>query len=494
MSAQNDCLAKVAKVINTNTNTNTNTNNLLAFQLVLKFYSKNNKNQNNKLDLRLIMLLRQVCSTFNKLVLNYISTLNICCYFDHNCSETLRKSIRMMPNLTCLNLTLFDNSNRYGIYDDYGDYGDYYIIVTEPNLALFFQSILSDLQRLNLTSLGIRYDSSGDVNASLLAPSLAELTTLTSLSLETPLAHQLVPSLTRLTNLTSLKFEFNNNETPNTPLLESFLAKIVPSLAQNLCSLPNLLNLDLGCSRLEDSDIVLLAHSLDYQPNLISINLEHNHITNAGLKLLAPSIGKMANLSSVKLRSNKISFSDSESFLSSLGKLTKLTELDLGYNFINGYGVSVLLPILTILTDLTFLDLESCYIRSIDTIRDSLEQSFAKLTNLKCLSLSNNNNEAIVPIIVNLTNLTNLNLSKNRLGPDEISLLAPSLMRMTSMTSLNLNCNQIEGLAGAQSLIPILRGMKHLKFLKIDGYNLRTEGKALLVDIFRTMPELRYQF
>ena len=465
MSAQNDCLAEVAKA------TNTNTNNLLAFQFVIKFYSKNNNNKNNKLDHNIIMRLRQVCSTFNKLVLNYISTLNICCSFEPSCSKTLRKSIRMMPNLTCLNLTLFDNSNRYGIYDDYGD-----------------------LQGLNLTSLGIRYDSNEKVNASLLAPSLAELTKLTSLSLETPLAHQLVPSLANLTNLTSLKFEFNNNETPNTPFSASLLEKIVPSLAQNLCSLPNLLNLDLGCSRLEDSNIVLLAHSLDYQPNLISINLEHNHITNAGLKLLAPSIGKMANLSSVKLRSNKISFSDSESFLSSLRKLTKLTELDLGYNFINGYGVSALLPILTILTDLTFLDLESCYIRSIDTIRDSLEQSFAKLTNLKCLSLSNNNNEAIVPIIVNLTNLTNLNLSKNRLGPDEISLLAPSLMRMTSMTSLNLNCNQIEGLAGAQSLIPILRGMKHLKFLKIDGYNLRTEGKALLVDIFRTMPELRYQF
>jgi Ran GTPase-activating protein (RanGAP) involved in mRNA processing and transport len=482
MSAQNDCLAKAAKT------TSTNTNNLLAFQLVLKLCSKNNKNQNNKLDISLIMLLRQVCSTFNKLVLNYISTLNICCSFEPSCWETLAKFIRMIPNLTCLNLMLFDMSHGYGFYDD-----DYYI-VTEPNLALFFQSILSDSQGLKLTSLGIKYDSNEKVNASLLAPSLAELTKLTSLSLETPLAHQLVPSLANLTNLTSLKFEFNNNETPNTPFSASLLEKIVPSLAQNLCSLPNLLNLDLGCSRLEDSNIVLLAHSLDYQPNLISINLEHNHITNAGLKLLAPSIGKMANLSSVKLRSNKISFSDSESFLSSLGKLTKLTELDLGYNFINGYGVSALLPILTILTDLTFLDLESCYIRSIDTIRDSLEQSFAKLTNLKCLSLSNNNNEAIVPIIVNLTNLTNLNLSKNRLGPDEISLLAPSLMRMTSMTSLNLKCNQIEGLAGAQSLIPILRGMKHLKFLKIDGYNLRTEGKALLVDIFRTMPELRYQF
>jgi hypothetical protein len=62
------------------------------------------------------------------------------------------------------------------------------------------------------------------------------------------------------------------------------------------------------------------------------------------------------------------------------------------------------------------------------------------------------------------------------------------------MTSLNLEWNELEGLAGAQSLIPILRGMKHLKFLKIDGYELGTEGKALLIDIFRNMPELKYEF
>jgi hypothetical protein len=36
--------------------------------------------------------------------------------------------------------------------------------------------------------------------------------------------------------------------------------------------------------------------------------------------------------------------------------------------------------------------------------------------------------------------------------------------------------------------------MKHLKFLKIDGYELGTEGKALLIDIFRNMPELKYEF
>ena len=205
-----------------------NTEYSLAFQLVIQSYCKYNSNKNSN-----IMRLRLVCSTFDKLVLNFISTLNISCSFDKNCSETLRKSIRMMPNLTCLNLILFDNSHGYGIYDDYGDYGDYYIIVTEPNLALFFQSILSDLSRLKLTSLGIRYDSNGEVNASLLAPSLSELTkftSLTSLSLVTPLAVKLVPTIAGLTDLTSLKFEFNNIETPNTPFSAPLLAKMILQL------------------------------------------------------------------------------------------------------------------------------------------------------------------------------------------------------------------------------------------------------------------------
>jgi Ran GTPase-activating protein (RanGAP) involved in mRNA processing and transport len=126
--------------------------------------------------------------------------------------------------------------------------------------------------------------------------------------------------------------------------------------------------------------------------------------------------------------------------------------------------------------------------------RIKLERLFNKLPNLKCLSLANNKLKLGIPSLAKLTNLMSLDLSNNDLGSDEILLLAPSLMRMTSMTSLNLECNPIEGLAGAQSLIPILRGMKHLKFLKIDGFHLGEQGEELLVDIFRTMPGLKYEF
>jgi len=119
------------------------------------------------------MWLRIVCSTFNKMILYYISTLNICSTFDTNCWQSIRKRIRMIPNLTCLNLILFD---------------DHFI---KPNLSLFFQSILSDL--LKLTSLGIKYNSNGNVNANLLTSDIANLTNLTSLSIETPVTHQFVP-------------------------------------------------------------------------------------------------------------------------------------------------------------------------------------------------------------------------------------------------------------------------------------------------------------
>ena len=463
-----------------------------AFQLVIKSYCKyNNQNSN-------IMRLRLVCSTFNKLVLNYISRLDICCSYDHNCSESLTKLIRMMPNLTCLNLMLFDNSHGYSFYDDYGDYEDYYIIVTEPNLALFFQSILSDLLRLKLTSLGIRYDSNGKVNTSLLAPSLGELTkliSLTSLSLGTPLADQLVPSLANLTNLTSLKFEFNNIETPKTEYSAPLLEKMIPSFAQTLCKLSNLTDLDLGHNRLEDSEIALLGPSLEILTKLTSINLEAYHITDTGLKLLAPVIIQMPELTSVNFRSNKISFYDSVSFLSSLNKLTKLIDLNLGYNNINEYGFYVLMPILIKLTNLTSFGLDGFYVHVSSDIRSHiLEHNFDKLTNLKNLSLEYNNIKVFGPSLAKLTNLTNLNLSNNHLGSDEISLLAPSLIRMTSMTSLDLESNPIRGLAGAQSLISILRGMEHLKFFKIDGYHLGAEGKELLLDVFRKMPELRYEF
>jgi Leucine-rich repeat (LRR) protein len=481
MSAQNDFLA------------------FKAFQLIIKFYSKNsnsisssNSNNNN------IMLLRLVCKTFNvfvnDFVLNNISTLNISCSFDPSCWETLRKRIRMMPNLTCLNLIRYNMYRWYDFYKDDYYKDDYDIIVTEPNLALFVQSTLSDLSTLKLTSLGIMYGSD-EGNASLLAPNIAELTkftSLTSLSLETPLALQLVPSVAGLTDLIFLKFEFNNIETPTTAYSAQVLEEMIRPLAQTLCSLSNLTDLDLGNNRLEDSHIRLLASSLERLTDITSINLEANHIKDHGMELLAGSIYKMPNLTSVNFGCNNIRFSYLDSFLSSLDKL-KLTDLNLSHNFIND-GVYVFLASLAKQTHLISLNIEGCYFRSSETARDQLEQTFAKLTNLRCLNLSSNNFEVFAGSLVNLTNLTKLDLINNCLGSDEISLLAPSLMRMTSMTYLNLKLNQIRGLAGAQSLIPILRGMKHLKFLKIDWYELGKEGKALLLDFVKEMPKLNCDF
>jgi hypothetical protein len=61
------------------------------------------------------------------------------------------------------------------------------------------------------------------------------------------------------------------------------------------------------------------------------------------------------------------------------------------------------------------------------------------------------------------------------------------------MTSLTIESNELRDLPGIQSLIEIFTKMKHLHFLKIDGFYLEGEGKELLLDVFRTMPELRYE-
>jgi Leucine-rich repeat (LRR) protein len=466
-----------------------------AFQLVLKFYSKNNNNQNNNN----LMRLRLVCSTFNNLVLNNILRLNIRCSYERDCCKTLRRSIRMMPNLTCINLEIYNN---HEMRDEYG----YFIKVTESNLTEFLYSIVNNLPKL--TSLGIRYGSNSveDVNTELLANSIATLTALkslyldvpangivklttlksTSLKVPAPQAYKLVPILDKLSYLKSLKIQCES---------------IIPLLAQTLANTNmNLTKLDLSHNKIGDSEIALLVPGLTKQTDLVSLILANNLITDAGMELLGPIICQMTKLTSINIKCNKISsLFTMASFVFSLNKhkLQNLTGINLGSNCVssNGYYIS-LLGTIAERTNLTSLGLDGCCFVSMRKCygRKKLERVFNKLPNLKCLSLANNKLKLGVPSLAKLTNLMSLDLSNNDLGSDEISLLAPSLIRMTNMTSLNLESNPIEGLAGAQSLIPILRGMGDLKFLKIDGFHLGAEGEDLLLDVFRTMPELRYEF
>jgi hypothetical protein len=244
--------------------------------------------------------------------------------------------------------------------------------------------------------------------------------------------------------------------------------------------------LDLSHNRLKDSEIQLLVPGLDKLINLISINFKDNHITDEGIEMLVPIISKMTKLKTVNFRSNRIRFSKYNSFLSILHKLPELTDLNIGDNFIMKDGFLVLLPILSTLTNLTSLGIDSPRQK---IIKDLLVSSLVKLTNLKCLSLPYTNFEVLEQTLPTLTNLMILNLNSHYITPEELSLLKPSLIRMTSMT---LESDEIRGLPGAESLIEIFTNMKNLNFLKIDGFHLGSEGKELLLDVFRTMPKLRY--
>ena len=440
----------------------TNIKYSLVFQLALKFCSKNNNNH--------IMLLRIVCRTFNKLVLYYISKLNICCSFDSNCWESLTKLIRMMPNLTCLNLILFD---------------DNFISAIKPNVALFLRELLK------LTSLNIKYNSSGNVNANLLTSDIANLTNLTSLSLETPVTHQFVPIFSNLPKLKCLKFQFKTIYEPIRPKKDLF-AQVIFSLAQTLANANmTLIKLDLSHNRLKDSEIQLLLPGLDKLINLTSINFENNHVTDEGIEMLVPIIGKMTKLKEVNFSSNRISFSKYNSFLFILDKLPELTDLNIGDNFIMKDEFLVLSPILATLTNLTSLGLDSPRQK---IIKDLVASSLTKLTNLKCLSLPYTNFEILEQTLPTLTNLMILNLNSHYINSEQLSLLTPSLIRMTNMKSLTIESNELRDLPGVQSLIEIFTKMKHLNFLKIDGFHLGAEGKDVLLDVFRTMPELRYEF
>lgn len=382
-----------------------------AFMLVLKFCSNNNA-----------MWLRQVCTTFNIFVLNYSSKLNICCSFENNCWKSLTKLIRMMPNLTCLNVILLD---------------DHFISVMESNLALFFQSILSDL--LKLTSLGIKYNSTGDINANLLTSDIAKLTNLTSLSVKISVTRHFVPIFANLPKLKSLTFQFKNIYEPIKPKKYLFI-QLISSFAQTLAnSNMTLEKLDLSHNRLKDSEIQLLVPGLDKLINLISINFDDNHITDEGIEMLVPIISKMTKLKTVNFRSNRIRFSKYNSFLSIVDKLPELTDLNIEDNFIMKDGFLILLPILATLTNLTSLGLDSPRQK---IIKDLLGSSLVKLTNLKYLSLPYTNFEVLEQTLPILTNLMILNLNSHYIRPEELSLLKPSLIRMTSMT---LESNEIKG-------------------------------------------------
>ena len=138
----------------------------------------------------------------------------------------------------------------------------------------------------------------------------------------------------------------------------------------------------------------------------------------------------------------------------SLGSLSALSSLDLGGNLLGDAGAAALAPALPLLArSLKRLCLSDCGFG--DEGVAELETALPALTALQALDLDGClecSASKLLPCLGQLTTLTLLSLSRNRVGKEELAALVPCLARLTALQHLGLEACQLRAM-GASPLL-----------------------------------------
>ena len=266
---------------------------------------------------------------------------------------------------------------------------------------------------------------------------------LVSEGLSTPMLELLIPILKHL-ELETLDLKFNQLETlPErigelTSLTSLYLdSNKLQTLPESIEGLTNLVTLNLVNNQLET-----LPESIRELTRLTSLDLHSNQF-----RTLPDSIGDFANLETLNLDYNQL-----ETLPESIGGLTKLEILSLYYNLLKTLpdsigGLANLVKLNLVVNQLETLPESIGGLTNLETLNlvsnrlQTLPDSIEGLTNLVTLNLDSNKFRALPDSIGGLTNLKTLNLVSNRLQT-----LPESIGELTSLNYLIIRNNRLQTL------------------------------------------------
>lgn len=237
---------------------------------------------------------------------------------------------------------------------------------------------------------------------------------------------------------------------------------------------PNLTNLSITDSKLEEADLQHVVKLIEFLKNLKFLDLSSNNLGETGIKILADSIKSNRSLLSLYLNKNNIDSNGGFYLADSIIKNETLEKLSLSGNKINDNGLSSLLTVLSNNNKtLKYLDISDNQLLNSDL--QSISELITQNQTLNILNISNNVIGAVSSHLIGLSLRQNINLSiiylqNTNLNEESAPLLFKNLSD-SKICEVYLDDNPF-GEIGAILLANVLKSNNSIRFVSLRKCNL----------------------
>jgi hypothetical protein len=251
---------------------------------------------------------------------------------------------------------------------------------------------------------------------------------------------------------------------------------------------PNLTNLSITDSKLEETHLLHIVKLIDYLKNLKFLDLSGNNLGQSGVKLLAESLKSNRSLLSLYLNKNNIESNGGFYLADSIIKNETLEKLSLSGNKINDNGLSSLLTVLSNNNKtIKYLDLSDNQLLNSDL--QSISELITQNHTLNILNISNNHIDAVSSHLIGLSlrhnsNLSIIYLQNTNLNEESAPLLLKNLAD-SKICEIYLDDNPF-GEIGAILLANVLKSNNSIRFVSLRKCNLSSLSLSCLSKVLET--------
>ena len=255
-------------------------------------------------------------------------------------------------------------------------------------------------------------------------------------------------------------------------------------LANTLQNNHSLTSLNLEVNQVGDAGASALANAIQNNHSLKKLNLYSNQVGAAGASALANAIQNNHSLTDLHLGKNQVGAAGASALANALQNNHSLTRLELGINQVGAAGASALATALQNNHFLTYLGLASNQVGAVGA--SALATALQNNHSLTFLNLPSNQvgaagASALANALQNNHSLTYLGLASNQVGDAGASTLANALQNNHSLSYLSLGENQVSA-AGASALANALQNNHSLKKLDLGANDVGAAGASALAN------------
>ena len=254
-------------------------------------------------------------------------------------------------------------------------------------------------------------------------------------------------------------------------------------IGENLAEAQGIQNLLINSNNIGDEGCEFISKGLEKNSSLVQLNLNNNYITNKGIKYIAKALLGKENFMTLSITDNKIT--DIEEELYKL--LDWCKNVTISSNPLSKEGIIKLFQGTE--NNKLFKDLR---FKIIDKNED-VEYNFkASNKNLKNFDLSYNHymNISLLKHVLDLENISQLNIQSNQIGDKKISIIANYIKdKSIKLKIIKMQSNFI-GLEGSKAIAELLKNNQYLISINLAGNPLGYKGVKNICNSIQSNPNV----